>query len=110
MEEGVWIPPAAILNGAQLALLSEGDPSVQAVWKRALEEITVQAKRSGSIVRSILQFSRDEPTEKRRGDVSEVIEHAYELTRSYALERDAMIEFEDCQRSGWVLMSAIEIE
>ncbi len=103
-------PLGAILNGAELALLSEGDSDENAVWKQTLEDNIAQARRCGRIVRSILQFSSDEPTEKRSEDVNEVVERACELARNYARERAAMVEFEARQSSGRVLMSAIAIE
>jgi signal transduction histidine kinase len=103
-------PLGAILNGAEFALLCEEDPDVLAICKRALEDNVKQARRCGKIVRNVLKFSRDEPTEKWHEDVSDVVRRACRVTAGYASERGAQVEFGPCDPCGQVWMSPIEIE
>ncbi len=103
-------PLAAILNGVQFALLSEDAPDVSAVWKRALVDAEEQARRCGSIVRSILQFSRNERAEKWRTGVNEVVRRACDVTAGYAARSGAGVEFDMSHEDARVWMSPIEME
>ena len=64
-------PIGSILASAEYALLYEDDAEISR--RTILEEIVEQARRCGLIVRSVLQFSRNEATEKWREDLEDVV-------------------------------------
>ncbi|MCP5041990.1 MAG: PAS domain S-box protein [bacterium] len=103
-------PLGAILNGAQFGLLSEDSSDVLEVWKETLIDIERQTKRCGRIVRSILQFSRDEPTEKWTADASEVARRSCGSISGYAAQCGAEVLFEPALADAPVWMSPIELE
>ncbi len=103
-------PLGAILNGAELALICEGESDSQALWKRKLDDHVQQAKRCKRIIRSLLQFSRGERADRWGSDVNEVVERACQLTHTYAAENNATIQCKPSGRSLPVWMSPIEIE
>ncbi len=105
-------PVGAILNSAEFATLVDRDEEGERIRDQAFSEIQSQAVRCGKIVRSILQFSRAEPTEKWSSDLAGVLRIAVDVTKRYALERDAEIQLgispEIGERAVW--MNPIEIE
>ncbi len=103
-------PVGSILAGAQYALMCENDEDEREVWKRALEDNVAQAARCGEIVRSVLQFSRDEPHHKRPVDLNEILRRAGEQAVPAASRRSCHIRLELDERPLPVLMSAIEME
>ncbi len=103
-------PLGSILAAAQYAQLCEGDADMEEVWRRALDQTVAEAKRCGRIVRAILQFARDEPTEKWSNDANDLVQRACHVTRSYAKERGATLEFKLCQGDGPIRMNPIEME
>ncbi len=72
-------PIGMILLASQNALSLSKEPDAEEITQNALEEIEANARRCGRIVRSILQFSRQEDTEKWPSDVNAIIEHSVEL-------------------------------
>ena len=103
-------PLGSILNAAQFAEQCRGDPSFPLVAEEALADIIEQARRGGRIVRSVLQFSRGEPTEKWRQDLDQTIERSCRLVRDYAEEHGATVVFEPHGSSPVVEMNPLEIE
>ena len=87
-------PIGAILAAAQLALLTTQDENQSAdpdELALVLGDIIAQAKRCGGIVRSVLQFSRDERTEKWRCDLPESIQRGVRLADRLAQDRGTRI-------------------
>ncbi len=84
-------PIGSILAAAQLAELEAELPPRLA---SALEDIVHQARRCGVIVRSLLQFSHEEPTEKWECSLIELVERAVRRTRPFAEAQRAQIHFE----------------
>ena len=103
-------PIGCILNSAQYALMCEEDEDVRDVWKRALLENETEAKRCGRIVRSILQFSRNEPTARWSEDLNELVRRTTLLISPYASERAVTIDFIAATQPVVTLISPIEIE
>jgi signal transduction histidine kinase len=103
-------PIAAILAAAQLALISEGDSESQGSWRIALRDIEREAMRCGKIVKSVLQFSRNQPTEKWIQDLQEVVRSARDAASRYAHQNGVMVQAEMDESPLPVLMNPIEME
>jgi PAS domain S-box-containing protein len=103
-------PVASILAAAQYALVCEEDSDAQQVWRRALLDCVEEAKRCAKIVRSILQFSRNEASEMWSEDLNDVVGRACDLTRTYAAEHSAQVVFEPVAEPCPARMSPIQIE
>ena len=59
-----------------------------------LDEIIIQAERTGKIVKQVLQFAREEPSEKQIIDIMDVIETSRLLVRKELDTHGTSIEFE----------------
>lgn len=103
-------PVAAILASAEYALVCENDAEERSIWKRALNDSVIEARRCGRIVRSILKFACNEATEKVREDLSALVSSVCEQCESYAEARSARIERSVANAEFPVLASAIELE
>ncbi|GEM_PF-6449055 len=105
-------PIGSILTSADFAILTAGEQDGEKIRSEALEDIRNQAIRCGKIVRSVLQFSRAEPTEKWSGDLTSVLRTAVDVTARYAEERRAKLELSlDANASdSMTMMNPIELE
>lgn len=103
-------PVGVILAASQHALDCEGDADVHAVWRTALEESERHAQRCARIVKSVLQFARDEQTQKWPDDLNTTLRRACNLTRSYAEERGAEVSLREAEAPVSALINPIELE
>jgi PAS domain S-box-containing protein len=103
-------PVGVIMAATQHALDCEDDADAVSVWRKALHESESQARRCARIVRSVLQFARDEPTKKWPEDLNAAVQRACNLTRSYAEQRQADVRFEAAGTPVQVLMNPVEME
>ncbi|MBB83295.1 MAG: hypothetical protein CL931_05725 [Deltaproteobacteria bacterium] len=105
-------PIGSILTTADFAILTAGDADGEQIRSEALEDIRSQAIRCGKIVRSVLQFSRSEPTEKWLNDLTGVLRTAVDATSNHASEREASItlSIETEATTSVTLMTPIELE
>ncbi len=103
-------PVASIPAAAEYALMCEDDRDARAVAKNALEEIVQQSERCGRIVRSVLQFSRNETTEKWPVNVHEIIAHACHLTAAFAQQHEAQVFRDLSDDPAWVELNPVEME
>ena len=103
-------PIGAILNTAEYALLCADDESALRIFHEALSSNLTEAQRCARIVKSMLQFSRDEPTEKWNDDLDRVIRHAHRAIAAYAQDRDAIVSLNLPDEPIRVWISPIEIE
>ncbi len=103
-------PVGSILNSAEYALLCENDDDAMETWKRALEVNAHEAKRCAAIVRSMLQFAREEPVTHRIEDLNRVIQRAARAVTGYARDRTAQLDVSIDDEPLWVEMSSIELE
>ena len=104
-------PVGSIQMSAEFALGAKmDDPNREEVWRDALENAVDQARRCGRIVASMLQFARNEPTEKRREDLGAILRRACELTERYASARGTTIDSGGVTGSLPIQGSAIELE
>ena len=85
-------PVGAILLAAQMA--SRFGPDDHERRQHALQRIVEQSERCGHIVRSVLQFARQESTEKWLVDINTVVARAKHASQDEALERGSRIVLE----------------
>ncbi len=103
-------PIGAILNSAEFALRCAEDDDASETFRRALETNLVESRRCAQIVKSMLQFSRDEPPEKWVDDVAPLVRRAHRAINAYAQDREAHVEFEGPDEPLYALICPIEIE
>ncbi len=103
-------PIGAILNSAEYALLCRDEADFKAVFEHALRVNLAEARRCARIVKSMLQFSRDEPTSKWQEDLNKIILRAHRAVSAYASDHAAVIQIELYKASVIALISPIEIE
>ncbi len=103
-------PLGGILMAAQFALSTQENPESPAMVRKALEDIEVDARRCGDIVRSILRFARQDTLETAPCTLDELVQSAIRLTRKDA-EGKADVLFLEAQGSRpEVLASRTEME
>ncbi len=87
-------PIGSILAAAQFAQVTRDDPDAKHQVEHALTDIVAEAKRCGDIVRSILQFSRDERTEKWPCRMADIVQRSIRLTSDFTEENEAVIRLQ----------------
>ncbi|MBK7949043.1 MAG: HAMP domain-containing histidine kinase [Deltaproteobacteria bacterium] len=103
-------PIGAIAAAAQYALIAGEDDDAAAIREEALSTVVDEARRCGRIVRSVLQFARDEPTPKWVESLNPVVVRACEQTRDYVEERGGRLELRLADEPLAVRMSPIDLE
>ena len=103
-------PIGAILNCSEYALLCSGDEDARDTFERALRDNLAEARRCAQIVRSMLQFSRDQPTAKWVEDLNRVARRAQRAISAYAKDRRAIISFRTADEALLARISPIELE
>ncbi|MFK7895678.1 MAG: ATP-binding protein [Myxococcota bacterium] len=103
-------PIGAILNSAEYALLCQKDEDAQQIFTRVLQDNLDEAKRCAQIVRSMLQFSRDQPAERWEEDLRTVSRRAHRSILPYAADCGASVELEFPRFPLVAQISPIEIE
>ena len=103
-------PIGAILTASQFALLEHSNTGEPEIWRSALEHNIEQSRRCGQIVKSILQFSSEQATDRWEEDIISVIRRACNSIQTYARSYRAAIRFDFNTTSIPVYMSPIEIE
>ena len=103
-------PIGAISAVAEVSLLGDERDDDDDPRTEAMREILQQARRCGQIVRSILQFSRNEPTVKWVEDLNPTVQRAARLARSYVESRGGRLDLRLHRDPLPILMSPIAIE
>jgi len=103
-------PIGSILAAAQLAQVVMDEPDASGQIRHALSDIEAQAKRCGGIVRSVLQFSRDERTEKWDCRLDEIVRRSTHLTAAFADEHEARVDVDLPPASPWARVNPIQVE
>jgi PAS domain S-box-containing protein len=102
-------PIGMIVLAAENALAMAGEPDAARVVERALRNIIDDAERCGGIVKSMLQFARQEPTDKWPNSVNEIAERMVRAMRHDARSRRVTIEPQLEPDVPLVAMNPIEI-
>ncbi len=100
-------PLGLILMSAQRALEKSGDPTAV---ETSLHRIKNDVKRCAHIVKSVLQFSREESSDKWSTDVNQCVRHSEEFTREYANRHGVKVQFERAGVLPTVCANATELE
>ena len=77
-------PVASILAASEFALECREDGDAAEVAHQALEDVVEHAMRCAAIVRGVLQFARDEASEKQHCDLRQLLERAIGATATHA--------------------------
>jgi PAS domain S-box-containing protein len=102
-------PVGTILLAAEMAMAAHESQDSEAVL-RCLEGIKTDAQRCGRIVKNVLHFARQEPTEKSPHPLNDVVNDAVRRTQAYAAERGAQMITSLGTTVGTVLMNPIALE
>lgn len=103
-------PIGAITAAAEFACIARDDPDSEQVREHALATILEEGRRCGRIVRSMLQFAREEPAKKWLEDLNPVIVQGIEQTRSYVAERGGRLSILLWSEPLIVRMSPVDLE
>jgi PAS domain S-box-containing protein len=103
-------PLGGILMAAQFALATQENPDSPALMRKALEDIETDARRCGDIVRSVLQFARQDPLETSPCTLDELVQSAIRLTRKDAEGRADLLFLEAQGELPQILVSRTEME
>ncbi|NLX12434.1 MAG: GHKL domain-containing protein [Phycisphaerales bacterium] len=103
-------PIGMMLLAAQIGLEARRRGDSDAVVEESFQKIVRNAERCGRIVKSVLQFARQEKTEKWATDLNAVIEHAVTTLQPYAQQRGATLACQLADPLPEVIVSPLEIE
>lgn len=103
-------PIGGIIAASEFALMEDSEPGAEKTQRQALATVLDEAERCGRIVKSVLQFARDEPTPKWVESLSPTIRRASELARSYVEGLGGELEIDVLAEELPVLISPIDIE
>jgi signal transduction histidine kinase len=87
-------PIGAIVLAADFAQGCLEEPLDVDGARNAIRDIVADAERCGEIVRGILRFAKNEPTEKRLANLNDVVSSAIGLSRTYAATQKVELLFE----------------
>ncbi|MFT5442163.1 MAG: PAS domain S-box-containing protein [Myxococcota bacterium] len=107
-------PIGGIVAASEFALSGGDGGNSETIPRAELQEALTtslkEARRCGRIVKSILTFSRDEPTPKLVEDLNPVVRRASELARPHVEELGGTLIVETSSEAIPALMSPIDIE
>jgi len=103
-------PIGGLVAAAELALRMRDEPNSEDHYVSALETARDEGMRCGRIVKSVLQFARDEPTQKWIEDINPIVRRAAELARPYAEARRGRLSIEPSPEPLLVKVSPIDLE
>jgi signal transduction histidine kinase len=103
-------PIGSILAAAQLARIQSQEQGTSEQVASALDDIVSEAKRCGSIVRSVLQFAREERTDKWPCALQDLVTRSIQLTTGFAARRSARVESKLREISPIVNGNPIQLE
>ena len=103
-------PIGSILAAAQFAQVLERDGVSRDQIEEALGDIVREAKRCGGIVKSVLQFARDERTDKWDCRLDDILRRTARLALPLSEEEGTTIELHLPATAVWVHVNPIQIE
>ena len=103
-------PLGAILMAAHAAREFNRKPGQQELVKQMLEQIMSDTRRGAQIVRSVLQFARQEPSDKKAFRLRDLVLNARTLALRQAGNHPIDIKVRGPDDSPWVLVGVMEIE
>ncbi|MBY0400704.1 HAMP domain-containing histidine kinase, partial [Myxococcota bacterium] len=103
-------PVGSILAAAQLAQILRDDPGASREIDSALHDIVNEAKRCGDIVRGVLQFAREERTDKWECGLRDLAIRSVHLTSAFAEKNGVVLRTELPDVSPRILANPTQIE
>ncbi len=103
-------PAGSALVAAETALSLKDTPGAGEQLGACLRNVITSMDRCGRIVRTLLRYSRQEPTERQACSLNNVVEQAVELARPYAESRGAELRVELDPGVPLAPMNPLEIE
>ncbi len=103
-------PAGAALLAAETALAIKDLPDAGDRLTACLQNIVTSMDRCGRIVRTLLRYTRHEPTEKQACSVNDVVEQAMDLARPYGSAHGANLRLDLDPAIPLVSMNPLEIE
>ncbi len=103
-------PVGAILAAAGFAKRCRDEPEELETLRYAVDDIANQAKRCGEIVRDMLRFASDRPTDKKLVPIDPLLDRIRASLRHLEQESDSTISFKADGPSPVVEASTIELE
>ncbi len=103
-------PVGAALLAAETALAIKDDTDQAEYLGKCLGSIIASMERCGQIVRDLLMFSQDEPTQKQPCQITEVIRQSRDLAVSYAQRRQITVRLASDRDLPEVVASRLDME
>ncbi len=103
-------PLGAILMAAHAAREFNKQDGKREMVDQMLEQIMVDTRRGSQIVRSVLQFARREPADRKAARLRDLMLGARVHALRYAAGKAVEIKVRGPDESPWVLVGAMEIE
>jgi PAS domain S-box-containing protein len=92
---------------AETALGATGDPErVEEMLGQIISDVT----RCSHIVKSVLRFAKEQPTEKWTNDLNDIIRHSLDLTREYATRHGVIVAEQLCEELPPVRANPTDLE
>ncbi|MCG3138931.1 MAG: Adaptive-response sensory-kinase SasA [Phycisphaerae bacterium] len=103
-------PVGCMQLAAENALALNTQPEHQSLVRTCLEDIIKHARRCGQITRSVLQFSKQETTDKWPVDLHVIIRHALLMVERLVQRRQTQVIQELTAQSALAVINPLEIE
>lgn len=103
-------PIGSALLTAETALAIKDSPNAGEQFDACLRNIVTSMDRCGRIVRTLLRYSRQEPTEKQACNINDVVAQALDQARPYGLSNGAELRADLGVEVPLVPMNPLEIE
>jgi signal transduction histidine kinase len=103
-------PTGAALLAAETALAIMDSPQAGPQVAACLQNIVKSMDRCGQIVRTLLRYSREEPSEKQACSINDVAKQALDVARPYVDGRGAELRLELDPEAPLAPMNPLEIE
>ncbi len=103
-------PIGMMLLAAQIGQEARRRGDSDSLVDESLAKIIHNAERCGRIVKSVLQFARQEKTEKWVDDLNAIVEHAVTVLQPYAEKRGASLTCQLAENLPGVTINPLEIE
>ena len=103
-------PAGSALLAAETALAIKDSPDAGDRVTACLQNIVTSMDRCGRIVRTLLRYSRQEPSEKQACSINDVVEQAMDLARPYGSSHGADLRLDLDPAIPLVPMNPLEIE
>jgi len=103
-------PTGAALLAAETALAIKDLPDAGDQLTACLQNIVTSMDRCGRIVRTLLRYTRHEPSEKQACSINDVVEQAMDLARPYGSSHGADLRLDLAPAIPLVPMNPLEIE